>query len=331
MKDNSAPTDANEANEKKHPYDFALWKAGQVSPESIAKYRNSSLPPILEPSGDIWDSPWGPGRPGWHIECSAMSMKHLSNNIDIHAGGQDLMFPHHENEKAQSEAATGMNFANFWVHIRLLETQGEKMSSSLKNYFSVNNAISEFGSNSIKMFLISTSYHRHQTYSDSALHEAVERWGRLKRTYFRTLNEVKNPSSDSGTVDETLLNSALSAKQKFHDSLNDDFNTREALVALFDITNSLNRHFDSYEEYDYSTLELSLEILHNLAIDILGFSFNSANLDKSSLDLINSLIELREQERSKGNYEKADGIRKELDLLGVIVEDTDNGPTYHRK
>jgi cysteinyl-tRNA synthetase len=322
---------SEEPSEKKHPYDFALWKAGQVSPESISKYRDPNLPPIDIPSGDVWDSPWGSGRPGWHIECSAMSMTHLSNNIDIHAGGQDLMFPHHENEKAQSEASTGGCFANFWVHIRLLETQGVKMSSSLKNYFSVSNSISEFGANSIKMFLISTSYLRHQTYSEAALHEAVERWGRLERTYLRTTNALRESLPDPTITDEPLRKSIESSVQNFQTALNDDFNTREALVAIFDIVNSLNQHLEKPEKHDHFALDLAIKTLDDLARDVLGFSFDLINSNELFSEELTSLMEAREVERSKGNYEKADEIRKELDLIGVVVEDTENGPTYRRK
>jgi cysteinyl-tRNA synthetase len=320
-----------EVSDKRHPHDFALWKSGQVPPESISKYRDSNLPPITAPSGDVWDSPWGLGRPGWHIECSAMSMTHLSNTIDIHAGGQDLMFPHHENEKAQSEASTGENFANFWIHVRLLETQGEKMSSSLKNYFSVANAISEFGPNSIKMFLISTSYHSHQAYSESALHEAVERWGRLERAYLRTTNALREPSPHPTTTDENLRKSIESSVRNFQTALDDDFNTREALVAIFDVVNSLNQHLETHEEYDHFGLNLAIKTLDDLARDVLGFSFVVADSNESFSDTITSLIDSREQERSKGNYDKADEIRKELELLGIIVEDTAEGSTYRHK
>ena len=297
---------------KKDPMDFVLWKPSKKD----------------QPG---WDSPWGKGRPGWHIECSAMSMTHLSNNIDIHAGGQDLMFPHHENEKAQSEASTGGCFANFWVHIRLLETQGTKMSSSLKNYFSVSNSISEFGANSIKMFLISTSYLRHQTYSEAALHEAVERWGRLERTYLRTTNALRESLPDPTITDEPLRKSIESSVQNFQTALNDDFNTREALVAIFDIVNSLNQHLEKPEKHDHFALDLAIKTLDDLARDVLGFSFDLINSNELFSEELTSLMEAREVERSKGNYEKADEIRKELDLIGVVVEDTENGPTYRRK
>ena len=199
------------------------------------------------------------------------------------------------------------------------------------DYFSVSNAISEFGSNSIKMFLISTSYHRHQAYSESALHEAVERWGRLERTYLRTTNALCESSPHSIITDETLRNSIESSVQNFQTALDDDFNTREALVAIFDIINSLNQHFETHEEYDHFGLDLAIKTLDNLARDVLGFSFIATDSNEPFSDTITSLIDSREQERSKGNYGKADEIRKELELLGIIVEDTAKGSTYRHK
>ena len=318
--------------EKRHRNDFALWKSGPVTPESISKYRDPSLPPINVPSGSIWDSPWGPGRPGWHIECSAMSLTHLSNHIDIHVGGQDLIFPHHENEKAQSEAFTGESFANLWVHIRLLETQGEKMSSSLKNYFSVSNSISEFGSNSIRMFLLSASYHQHQAYSEEALHEAVERWGRLKRTYLRTLSAIETSSSHSKLIDNHLRNSLKLFQKNFYIAMDDDFNTREAIVAIFDITNLLNQYLDTNNQYDYVSLNTALKILDTLSSDILGLSFESNYQPEALLnDLINLIISLRKQARENGNYDRSDALRAELEALGITIEDNDQSSTYRIK
>ena len=332
LNDTSFSNSKIESLEKRHRNDFALWKSGPVAPESISKHRDPSLPSINTPTGSIWDSPWGPGRPGWHIECSAMSLTHLSDRIDIHVGGQDLIFPHHENEKAQSEAFTGKPFANLWVHIRLLETQGEKMSSSLKNYFSVSNSISEFGSNSIRMFLLSTSYHQHQAYSEVALHEAVERWGRLKRTYLRTISAVESSSSHSKLTDSNLKNSLKLFRDNFYVAMDDDFNTREAIVAIFGITNLLNQYLDSNDQYDYKSLNYALQLLDTLSSDILGLSFeNNHGSDALSSDLINLIISLRNQERESGHYDRADALRTKLESLGIIIEDTDQSSTYRIK
>ena len=143
----------DERSEKRHPQDFALWKAGPVDPNAIAEHSGGD-PATIEPAGQTWEAPWGEGRPGWHIECSAMSMAHLGESIDIHVGGQDLVFPHHENEIAQSEAATGEQFATYWLHVNLLETEGEKMSTSLENFFTVSTALDELGVNPVRMFLL---------------------------------------------------------------------------------------------------------------------------------------------------------------------------------
>ncbi|MDL0142369.1 cysteine--tRNA ligase, partial [Halobacterium salinarum] len=172
--------DAEQA-EKRHPADFALWKAGGVSPDDANTHRDDELPPLDGERGQTWASPWGEGRPGWHIECSAMAMTHLDDHIDIHVGGQDLVFPHHENEIAQSEAASGERFADHWLHVRLLETDGEKMSSSLGNFFTVSNAVAERGPNVVRMLLVSTSYTQRQTYSEATVSEATQRWERLQR------------------------------------------------------------------------------------------------------------------------------------------------------
>ncbi len=160
---------AETEREKRNPTDFALWKAGAVDPKTAAEHRDPDLDPLHEPCGETWESPWGEGRPGWHIECSAMSMTHLGDTLDIHVGGRDLVFPHHENEIAQSEAATGQQFARYWLHVGLLQTEGDKMSSSLGNFFTVGDALDEFGADVLRTFLLSTAYTSRATYSDATL------------------------------------------------------------------------------------------------------------------------------------------------------------------
>ncbi len=200
-----AQGESDERGEKRHPGDFALWKADGVSERSIEEHRNPDTEySVSHPPGETWESPWGEGRPGWHIECSAMSMKHLGETIDIHVGGQDLVFPHHENEVAQSEAATGHQFARYWLHVRLLETDGEKMSSSLGNYSTVRGAISEIGANAVRMFLLSTSYANRQTFSDETVSEAEERWDRLSDGYDRAVDALDSPDARTTVEDDEL-------------------------------------------------------------------------------------------------------------------------------
>jgi len=321
--------EADERSEKRHPADFALWKAGGVDPEDVAEHRHGELPDE-PPSGEIWESPWSAGRPGWHIECSAMSMTHLDESIDLHVGGQDIVFPHHENEIAQSEAATGKQFARYWLHVRLLEIEGEKMSSSLQNYFTVRNAVSEFGVNPIRMFLLSTAYNRPQTYSETTLSEAVERWERLSGAYERTVEVVDSPDAGS-KVEAVALRTAVSeTTEAFAAAMDDDFNTREALAALLDLARAANRHLDAEGPYDYQGLESAVETFDELGGEVLGFSFGRESTGDVRLaeDVIRLILDIREHEREAGNYERADALRDELESLEITVQDTDDGPTF---
>ncbi|NHX41203.1 MULTISPECIES: cysteine--tRNA ligase [Haloarcula] len=318
--------------EKRHPADFALWKAGGVDPEDIADHQHPEAAPAEEAcqTAQIWDSPWGEGRPGWHIECSAMSMTHLDESIDIHVGGQDLVFPHHENEVAQSEAATGQQFANYWLHVRLLETEEEKMSSSLGNYFTVADAVEEFGPDVLRTFLLSTAYTSRATYSDETIAEAKERWDRLSRGYERAVEACDDVDAHTKVTDETLRDAVEDARSAFEAALNDDFNTREAMTALLDLTAAVNTHVDGHDEYDYQGLRRAVETFEEFGGGILGLAFGDDDSGDVSLagDVVDLVLTVRQQEREAGNYERADELRDELEALGVEVQDTDDGPTY---
>ena len=320
----------DELAEKRHPQDFALWKADGVSPDSIAEHREGGLPdPELAPAGQTWASPWSEGRPGWHIECSAMSMTHLDESIDVHVGGQDLVFPHHENEIAQSEAATGDRFAKYWMHVRLLETGGEKMSSSLKNFFTVSNALEEFGVNAIRMFLVSTAYNRRQTYSEETLAEAVERWETLERAYDRAVVACDSPEAYTKETDESLRSAITETWESFTEAMNDDFNSRRAVTALLELAGAINTHVDDRDRYDYQGLRESIETVESLGGDVLGFVFGDGT-DTGAVDLaeelVDVLLDVREAERERGNYERADELRDEIEALGIEVQDTNEGP-----
>ncbi|WP_458206388.1 cysteine--tRNA ligase [Haladaptatus sp. NG-SE-30] len=320
-----------EQGDKRHPADFALWKANGIGEDAIEEHRDSDTDySVAHPTGQTWESPWGEGRPGWHIECSAMSMKHLGETIDIHIGGQDLVFPHHENEVAQSEAATGHQFARYWLHVRLLETEGEKMSSSLQNFFTVREAVAELGANAVRMFLLSTSYANRQTYSDETVNEAVDRWERLSGGYERALDALDSPDSRTKVVDDDLRGAVDDALVEFEAAMNDDFNTRRALAALLDLVTAVNRHVDEHEEYDYDGLRRAVETFEELGGGVLGFAFGGETGGDVRLaeDLVELVLDLREQERESGNYERADTLRDDLEALGVDVQDTDSGPTF---
>ena len=321
----------DEQAEKRHPADFALWKAGGVSPADANEHRDPDLPPLDHECGQTWDSPWGEGRPGWHIECSAMATTHLDEHIDVHVGGQDLVFPHHENEIAQSEAASGERFADYWLHVRLLETEGEKMSSSLGNFFTVKNAVAEFGANVVRMFLVSTSYTQRQTYSEATVSEAEERWDRLERAYDRATGAADSVEAYAKVVDEDLRAAVAHARDDFAAAMADDFNTRGAVSALLELATAVNRHVDAHDDYDYRGLVDAIETFEDLGGGVLGFQFGDAEVggDVSiAEDVVDLVLDVREEEREAGNYERADDLRDRLEALGVTVEDTDDGATF---
>lgn len=320
-----------ELEDKQHPADFALWKAGAVHPSTVEEHLQPDIAPPDEPLGETWESPWGEGRPGWHVECSAMSMTHLGNQIDLHVGGHDLIFPHHENEIAQSEASTDEQFAKYWVHINLLETAGEKMSSSLQNYFTVHNAIDEFGGNAVRMFLLSSQYSQRQTFSEDAIHEAVERWDRLSRAYDRLVDILDSPEASAKTTNQHLRTTVDDAETEFTAAMNDDFNTREALRVLFSVVREVNSYLDENEPYDYRALMQTLEFFDTFAGEVFGFEFIDSNDSAAIIDeLIEVILSIRESARAAGEYDRADELREALESMGITVEDEENGVSYDR-
>ena len=320
----------DERSEKRNPADFALWKAGGVSEAAVKEHRNEDREYDADnPTGETWDSPWGEGRPGWHIECSAMSMTHLDDSIDIHIGGRDLVFPHHENEIAQSEAATGKQFARYWLHADLFEMGDEKMSSSLGNFIPVSEAVERFGVNPLRMFFASASYNSTQTYSEAAIDEAIERWERLEAAYDRVVSAADSPDART-KVESPLRESVEDARSSFTDAMNDDFNTREALAALLELAGAANRHLDGADRYDYRGLRRTAETFEAFGEGVLGFDFGGDTDGEATLagELVELVLKLRESEREAGNYGRADELRNDLEALGVEVQDTDNGPKY---
>ena len=325
-----AQDDADERGEKRHPADFALWKGGPVAPDEIADHRRPGVGPLDEPAGETWESPWGAGRPGWHIECSAMSMTHLGETFDVHVAGQDLVFPHNENEIAQSEAATGKPFARYWLHVRLLETEGEKMSTSLGNFATVRDLVDEYGTNPVRMFLLSTAYNNVATYSETTFEEGIERWKRVERGYERAVEAADSADARTKVEDDALRSAIDDAREAFVAGMNDDFNTREAITAVLSIATAVNRHVDGTGEYDYRGLCRAIDYFEQFGGDVLGFSFAGGTDGTVHLahELVAFVLELRERERDAGNYDRADELRADLEGLGVEVQDTDEGPTY---
>ena len=328
--------DPDEQSEKRRPADFALWKAGGVSPDAIAEHRHGDPPENL-PGGHVWDSPWGEGRPGWHIECSAMSMAHLDETIDIHVGGRDLVFPHHENEIAQSEAATGEQFSRYWLHADLFSMGEEKMSSSLGNFVTVEQALSEYGLNTVRTFLLSGTYNSTQTYSESAIEEAAERAARLERTYERAVDALDSADASTKRDDGRLREATDDTREAFEAAMNDDFNTRGALASLLELSTVLNRYLDErdadeYANYDYRGLKGAVETFEELGGEVLGLVFggdSTGGTVELAEELVSLVLDVREAEREAGNYDQADTLRADLEALGVAIEDTDDGPTFH--
>jgi cysteinyl-tRNA synthetase len=327
-----AQGDPDERSEKRHPQDFALWKAGGVSPDAVEEHRRDEAPeldPGESPTGETWDSPWGEGRPGWHVECSAMSMTHLGPTIDVHAGGRDLVFPHHENEIAQSEAATGRTFARYWLHTALLETGGEKMSTSLGNYFYAKDALRELGPNVLRSFFLTARYNARQSYGEGAIEEAEGRWERIERGYDAAIEALDSTEAYAKVEDADLCGAVGDVRDRFEAAMNDDFNTREALAALLDLAGAVNRHVDGRGAYDYRGLRRAVEAFEELGGDVLGFAFaGDAEGEVLVGDLVELLLGVREREREAGNYDLGDRIRDDLEALGIEVQDTDEGPTY---
>ncbi len=329
-----AQGDPDERDEKRNPADFALWKAGGVDPEDIVEHRHAEAAPpgAACETAVTYDSPWGEGRPGWHIECSAMSTTHLGETIDVHVGGQDLVFPHHENEIAQSEAATGQTFARYWLHVRLLDAADEeKMSSSLGNFETVREAVDRYGTNAVRVFLLSTAYYNDAVYSRETISEAESRWDRLRRGHERAREARDSVDARTKVEDRELRETVSDARGAFEDAMNDDFNTRGALAALEDVVSGVNTHLDAREEYDYRGLRDAVDVLEELGEDVFGLEFASAEPAGEAFvaeDLVELVLEVRESEREAGNYERADELRDELEALGVEVQDTDEGPEY---
>ncbi len=281
---------------KEHPMDFALWKGARPG----------------EPS---WESPWGPGRPGWHIECTSMSMTYLGESLDIHGGGQDLVFPHHENEIAQSEASTGVvPFSRYWVHNGLLRLGGDKMSKSLGNLVSVEEALERFSPDAIRLYFLSSHYRSPLSYTDDGCAGMERSLERLRHALDR----------DGGGQSEAM--DAEPYQRLFFEAMDDDLNTPRALAAMFDMAREINRSSDA--GHPVSGAQDSLRRLGG----ILGLTFAEPKADDGAAtgagSFIELLLETRAALRQARQFEQADRIRDGLDQLGVSVEDTPNGPIW---
>lgn len=291
---------------KEDPLDFVLWKPKKEG----------------EPS---WGSPWCDGRPGWHIECSVMSKAYLGDSIDIHAGGEDLIFPHHENEIAQSEAANGVPFAHYWMHNGFLNIDNRKMSKSLGNFFTVRDISERFDLSVLRFFMLSAHYRSPLNFSDELMEAAKSGLERIKTCADKCRFVIANTPASSMTEAETgLLSEAKSFEDKFDLSMDDDFNTADAIAAVFELVKFINQNVDNVSSECVSGL---LEILDKLC-NVLGIDISPK--DETLDERIEELISLRQQARKDKNFAEADRIRDELLKQGIALKDTREGVQWMR-
>ncbi len=326
---------------KKNPLDFALWKHAKPG----------------EPS---WDSPWGEGRPGWHIECSAMSSTLLGLPFDIHGGGMDLRFPHHENEIAQSEAATGKTFANYWMHVGLLTVNGEKMSKSLGNIVNIRDLLKRWDPEVIRFFFVQTQYRSPPDFSEKALQNAAKALEKLHRLQEK-LDTIAHRPFAGKITEKTLtpeerdyLQAIKEWKKGFEEAMDDDFNTPQAVAALFDFVTESNRYFDTITKPNEQLCTYAKETLLRLGrvltlfqeekqttdqpqdavviekLKTLASHYHATPKEKRIDELIKTLLDAREQARKNKNWKTADEIRKDLHTIGFEIQDTEKGPVWRK-
>ncbi len=293
---------------KKSPLDFALWKSSK-------------------PGEPMWDSPWGPGRPGWHVECSAMSTKYLGQPFDIHGGGTDLMFPHHENEIAQSEAAFDCPFARYWIHNGLLTVNGEKMSKSLGNYFTIQEILAEQDAAALRQWFLGSQYRSPMDFSKEGLEEAGRGTARIYETIDRIDHSIEGRTQTS--PDPVLMDA-------FRQEMDDDFNTPRALALIFDEVRALNRLLDDKKLQGIESRGAALRMI----CDVLGL-LHEGYADRKrerwlrtatiGREAIENMIAQRDKARKEKNWEEADRIRDQLQREGIMIEDTPGGTLWKVK
>lgn len=293
---------------KEDPLDFALWKGAK-------------------PGEPYWNSPWGKGRPGWHIECSAMNRKYLGNTIDIHCGGKDLVFPHHENEIAQSECANGCTFARYWMHNGYINVDNVKMSKSLGNFKTVREIADVYGYEVIRYFLISAHYRSPINYNIDIIEQCKSALERLYTCRDSLDFALKNAENEPCGNDDQLISLFESRKNEFITAMDDDLNTADGIAALFELTKDINTHILS-KKVSKNVCEQAARIFDELC-DVLGLLYNRKSNDLS--DDIEALIEKRETARKNKDWATADQIRDDLKARGIILKDTPQGVTWTKE
>ena len=294
---------------KENPLDFALWKAAK-------------------PGEPFWESPWGNGRPGWHIECSAMSNRYLGKTIDIHCGGCDLAFPHHENEIAQSEAANGVEFVHYWLHNGFINIDNKKMSKSLGNFFTVREAAEDYGYDCIRMFMLMSHYRSPLNYSGEILMQAKGALERLNTAKKNMEFFMKNGTdADMSEAEANVVEGLGKYAEKFCAAMDDDFNTADAISAIFEMVRDINAIVAPATNPTKVVAQACYEAFMELC-EVLGIPFEQvADLDAE----IEAMIEARQAARKAKNFKEADRIRDELKAMGIILMDTPQGVKWSRE
>jgi len=286
---------------KKDPLDFALWKFSDVNP--------------------LWDSPWGKGRPGWHIECSAMSIRYLGENFDIHGGGRDLIFPHHENEIAQSESFTSKQFAKIWMHVGMVTINGEKMSKSLGNIKSIKYVLDNWGSNVIRLFCLSGHYSKPIDYSEELLKENLIKWRQAEICYYELIHA--NDESDNSEIKSLIEETS----NEFDNALESDFNTHLALLVFFKLVKEVN-HLAAEEKLDSNDAKIIIPEFERM-LEILGLIIPKITLEQKQE--IDNLITNREQLRKEKKFQEADKIRDKFNEMNIKLIDHKGKTIWMRK
>ncbi len=308
LEDLEAGARINVGEVKRDPMDFALWKGAK-------------------PGEPYWESPWGHGRPGWHIECSAMVRRYLGRTIDIHCGGQDLIFPHHENEIAQSECCNGVPFARYWMHNGFITVDKVKMSKSLGNFFTVRDVAEQFGYEPIRFLMLSCQYRSPINYSFDAIEQCK---ASLERMYTCRNNldfALKNATDEAGANDGEIVAMIDHRRNKFVEAMEDDLNTADAIGTIFELVRDINTYVNE-GSHSRNLVEYAAEALDELT-GVLGLLYNRKP-QESLDDEIERLIEERNAARKNKNWAEADRIRDDLKARGIILEDTAQGVKWHR-
>lgn len=313
LKSGASGRTGTEASIKKSSVDFALWKSAKEG----------------EPS---WGSPWGKGRPGWHIECTAMSNKILGASFDIHGGGEDLVFPHHENELAQSKCSNGGDFARYWMHNGYINIKGEKMSKSLGNFFLLREVLEKYDGRIVRFFTLSAHYRKPIDFSETEMEQCKSAVERIENSIVKATERLEEvPNTTDNKKAEELAAVLSGSKTKFIAGMDDDFNTSAGLGAIFELVKELNRFLDAGElsELGKATLSEAVDFVKEIMIEVLGVDLKlEKEVGNLTTELVEYLLELRTDAKKEKNYAKADEIRNRLTEMGISIKDGRDKTTW---